>query len=78
MPICCVPPACWQVLRRLRAEALRRASVVAAYNVGNAYMRSLQRISRAPANGISQGSTCIQAFLSILRKSLSELTAGER
>jgi hypothetical protein len=35
--------------------------VVAAYGntVGNAYMRSLQGISGAPANGISQGSTCI-------------------
>ena len=31
MAICSVVPACGQVLRRLRAEALRRAGVVAAY-----------------------------------------------
>jgi len=45
--------------------------VVAAYGstVGNAYMRSLQGISGAPANGISQGSTyiCLPARSPALR-----------
>ena len=45
-----------------------RDRLVAAYIVGNGLKPFPTRISGAPANGISQGSTCIWAFLISLKK----------
>ena len=52
------------ILARVKA----RGRLVAAYIVGNGLKPFPTRISGAPANGISQGSTCIWAFLISLKK----------